>query len=172
MYFTNFPKIYYAFKFKDELGLRVMLDITRNVRPLKKILDNSILYGDYDVSGEDTPEIIAERLYGNPELHWILLLINEKYDYLNDWPIPDSIFNQYVAKKYGEGNENNVHMLHGREHYRSPTGRVVDSTYPQAVPVTNFEYEYELNQSKKRIKVVQPKYVSIFVNNLEEAFPA
>lgn len=172
MYFTNFPKIYYAFKFTDGLGLRVMRDITRNVRPLKKILDNSLLYGDYDVAGEDTPEVIAEKLYGNPELHWILLLINEKYNYIEDWPVPESRFNDFVTKKYGEGNEHNTHMLYGRPHYVSPTGRIVDSDYPLATAVSNFDYEYAENEKKRRILIVHPNYVSIFIKDLEEAFPA
>lgn len=169
MYFKNFPQIFYNF---DDLGMRVMRDITANVRPLTKILENAVYYNTYDIKSDETPEIIAERLYGNPLFHWILMLVNEKYDYLEDWPMPEWKLEEYITKKYGAGNENNIHVLFGRPHYITPTGRICESNYDLATPVTNDTYERELNDAKRHIRVVQPALISVFVKDLQEAFPA
>lgn len=168
MYFKNFPEVFYQF---DTLGMRVMRDITANVRPIARILENAVYYDTYDIKSDETPEIISERLYGNPLFHWVLMLVNEKYDYLEDWPMPEWKLEEYITKKYGAGNENDTHIIYGREHYISPTGRIVDSTYPQSVRVTNDEYERALNDSKRRIKIVSPTLISIFINDLQQAFP-
>ena len=170
MYFENLPDLVYAFVIDGKLVLKTMKDITANVRPLKRILEEVVFYEDYDIGGDDTPEIIAERLYGNPQLHWVLMLVNEKYNYIEDWPIPDWKLSEYVALKYGEGNEYDIHQIYGRDHYVSPTGRIVDSTFPLATSVTNLEYEQSINDKKRRIRIVHPNLVNIFVTNLNEAF--
>jgi Base plate wedge protein 53 len=176
MYFSKFKKIVYAFNFGDELSLRVVRDITSNMRPIQRILENTLYYGDYDIEDNETPEVIAERVYGNPNLHWVLMLVNEKYHYLNDWPIPENKLDEYVTKKYGAGNENSVHMLYGRPHYVSPEGRIVDAPeIPGATldtAVTNLEYERALNDEKRRIRIVLPNLINIFIKDLEEAFPS
>lgn len=170
MYFSNLPKIVYAFEINGELVLRFMQDVTANVRPIKEILENIMYYDDFDIDELDTPEIIAEKIYGDPLLHWIILLVNEKYHYLDDFPIPEYRFDEYVTAKYGAGNEYSTHQIYGRDHYVSPTGRIVDSTYPLSVPVSNIDYEREINQAKRRIRVVNPQLLSTFIKDLQEAF--
>lgn len=170
MYFKAFPQIVYAFPFSAGDNIQIMRDITLNLRPIKEVVENMVYYEDYDIQDGDTPEIIAERVYGDPSLHWVLMLVNEKYHYLDDFPIPENRMDDYITELYGEGNENSTHQLYGRDHYVSPLGRVVDSDYPLAVPVTNAEYERELNQKKRRIRIISPKLISVFVKDLLEAF--
>jgi hypothetical protein len=178
MYFSRFPKIIYAFLFKDPtmvddgIRLRAVTDITLNVRPIKDILENIVYYEDYDIQDGDTPEIIAERIYGEPTYHWIIMLVNEKYHYLDDFPVPDNKFEEYVTRKYDPISINAIHDLYGRLHYIDSEGSIVDSDFPGASPVTNLEFERELNEAKRRIRIVNPKLIGIFVKDLEEAFAA
>jgi hypothetical protein len=174
MYFENFKSLIYAFNIKNNLTIKTLKDITQNVRPVKRVMENTLYYGDFDVEDYDTPEIIAERLYGNAELHWVLMLVNEKYDYLEDWPLPEEKLYEYTIAKYGDGNENATHMLYGREHWVNTAGRLID---PPAVPaeslatrVTNIEYERSINEEKRRIRIVHPTLIATFVKDLEEAF--
>lgn len=169
MYFKQFPDLYYEFEFPDGRAMKIVKDITFNMRPLKAIIENVVYYSDYFIQDEDTPEIVAERLYGNPELHWVIMLVNEKYHYLNDWPVSDSKFSDYVEKKYGVGNSNAIHILYGRPHYVNENGKVVDANYPLATPVTNEEYERRLNDAKRNIKIVSPNLIDIFIRDLQEA---
>jgi hypothetical protein len=74
MYFKDFPKFIYDFKYDDSAATKtsVVKDITRNIRFRKEILANITLYDEYDIVDGETPEIIAEKIYGNPEYHWII----------------------------------------------------------------------------------------------------
>ena len=101
----------------------------------------------YDIQEGDTPEKIAEKVYGNPEYHWIIMLVNERYDYLSDFPLSQVELQNYVEKKYGS----NIFGIH---HYEDENGFVVDSSYPNANPITNDLYETIQNESKRTIKIV------------------
>ena len=42
-----------------------------------KVKTNSLLFDTYKVREGETPEMIADKLYDDPELHWVILLIND-----------------------------------------------------------------------------------------------
>jgi hypothetical protein len=110
MYFTNFPKIYYDFpQDATSTSLQILTDITTNVRIRKQVLENITLYDEYDMKEGETPEIVAEKVYGDPELHWVIMLVNERYDYLKDFPMSSLELEQHTINKYGADNLDDVH---------------------------------------------------------------
>lgn len=110
MYFSNFPKIYYDFQ-QDVTSesLQILADITANVRFRKEVLENITLYDEYDMMEGETPEIVAEKIYGNAQLHWIIMLFNERYDYLSDFPMTNAELYEFCIDKYGEDHLEDVH---------------------------------------------------------------
>ena len=125
MYFSVFPKIYYDFKnfAGDDTFLQVLTDITTNVRVKKSVLENVSLYDEYDIEDGETPEIIAEKIYGNPEYHWVIMLANQRYDYLSDFPLTANELHQHIVNTYGLDHIYDVH------HYER------DGIYEEAVAV-------------------------------------
>ena len=64
-YFNYFPKTVYNL---DNSGaLDSITNITTNFSFDKNILENSILYYQYDVQDGETPEIVAHKVYGDSE---------------------------------------------------------------------------------------------------------
>ena len=101
MYFKKFPNIYYDFKYDSKTTKTAIIkDITQNVRFRKEVLENVTLYDEYDIVDGETPEIIAEKIYGNPEYHWIIMLANQRFDYLKDFPLDQNALAAYTASKY------------------------------------------------------------------------
>lgn len=101
MYFERFPKIYYDFKIGNNTDIKIVTDITRNVRVIKDILSNITLYDEYDIKEGETPEIIADKFYGSPLYHWVVMLTNDRYDYINDFPLPQAELEKHIKEKYG-----------------------------------------------------------------------
>lgn len=90
MYFKEFPEFLYDFRYGPyETKTSIVRDITRNVRFRKEVLENIAVYDEYDIVDGETPEIIAEKVYGNPEYHWIIMLANQRFDYLTDFPLEE-----------------------------------------------------------------------------------
>lgn len=100
MYFKDFPNFLYDFKFDGTDRTIYVKDITRNIRFRKEILSNITAYDEYDVLDGETPEIIAEKIYGNPNYHWIIMLANDKYDWLTDFPLLEPELNKVIATRY------------------------------------------------------------------------
>lgn len=155
MYFAPMPTIYYDFQDKDGNSIvRVLKDITVNVRFIRQSLDNVVAYDYYDILDDETPEIISTKVYGTPKYHWAIMLLNDIYDYRNDLPVNYTVLSKYVTKKYGAGNEYHIHHWEHVVDNSSGEPHVVNSTYPGATSVSNYQYEERVNESKRRIKLV------------------
>lgn len=162
MYFKEFPTITYDFL--DENGekqYKLVRDITTNVRIKRDVLANITIYDEYDIKEGETPELIAEKVYGSPHYHWVIMLANERFDYRADFPLSYIALNDYIDSKYGE----DADAIH---HYEDANGITVDSDYPGAVSVSNRQYEELVNESKRRIKIPSPTIISQILKEFKE----
>jgi len=175
MYFALMPNIYYDFLDKDgNPSIRILKDITTNVRLIQQEVQNYTVYDYYDIIDDETPEIISTKVYGTPKYHWIIMLLNEIYDYRNDLPLNYNTLMQYVTDKYGVGNEYAIH------HWQSPvdtttnsgilTTHVVMPNFPGATSVSNFDYENSVNESKRRIKLLSKDVIDTIIKQYTALF--
>lgn len=98
MYFQNFPYTYYSLD--NVKTVQLVTDITNRAVISDEVKTNLSLYDEYDIKDGETPELVADRFYNNPELHWIVLQYNEIIDPRFDWPLSTNDLNNYVAGKY------------------------------------------------------------------------
>lgn len=82
--------------------VRLMKDITTNVRIRTEVLSNITVYDTYDFQDGDTPDIIAAKYYGSPHFHWAIMLANEMYDYETDFPKGTQELDEYIHEKYNK----------------------------------------------------------------------
>ena len=161
-YFSEFPDIYYNFNIGGKDKLIVIKDITQNVRIRKTILENVLLYDEYIIVDGENPEIISEKLYGTPYYHWVIMIVNQRYDYVADFPLPQPELEKFITQKYGAGNEDDLH------HYQSPSGFIVDQDYPEATSVSNRMHEEKVNENKRQIKIINPALLPRILQQLKD----
>ena len=166
MYFRNFPLIPYDSE--GNLKFKTVTNLLRRVGMRTKLKTNTLLYDTYSVKEGETPEMIAHKLYGDPELHWIILLINEVTDRYHQWPMSLPQFQEYLVDKYD--NPDGIH------HYETSQdsgdtkvkievfNEVDDDAYTGLTPITNREYEENLQDSKRQIRLLDPSFVDQFVD--------
>lgn len=131
MYFSKFPLIIYDMLSNDNrIFPQVLTDITLNVRLRKTIFDKITLFDEYDIKEGETPEIIAEKMYGNPELHWIVMLANERYDYVKDFPLTSNELLEFVKDKYGYDKIDGIH------HYEDVRGLTAEMVGILSIPIS------------------------------------
>ena len=167
MYFNKFPDIIYD---PDRDGqFQICKNILRRVAVREKVRTNTLLYDTYDVKEGESPESLADRLYGNTELHWVVLMVNNITDRYHDWPLSTPQFLDMIDEKY-----DNVDAIHHYEITQSSGSDKVkidigtDNTdYPSATPITNYEYELERQNTISRIRLLDPAYISRFVEEFE-----
>ena len=85
-------------------------------------------------------------------------------------------FNQYVTEKYS--NINAIHHYEIAQSSGDTTTKIwvendVDSdAYTDATPVTNYEYELELNDEKSKIRLLKTEYVRQVVSEFKSLIGA
>ena len=168
MYFTKFPYIIY-----DSVGngeFKIVTNLLRRVAIRSKIKVNTLFFDTYDVKEGETPEMIAHKLYGDSELHWIVLLVNNVTERYHQWPKNNNQFLAYINDKYS-----NVDATHHYEISQTSGDTTIkidigtDNTdYPAASIVTNFEYEEELQNKKRKIRLLDIAYIDRFVSEYEK----
>ena len=172
MYFNAFPIIPY-----DSIGDYNFKDVTNLLRRVglrAKVKTNVMLFDTYDVKEGETPEMIADKLYGTTELHWVVLMVNDITDRFHQWPMNSSQFNQYVPDKYDD--VNGTHHYEIAQDSGDTTVKIwvendVDTdayTSTAITPITNYEYEQDEQDRKRQIQLLDPDYLSIFVNEFQK----
>ena len=165
-YFSSFPKIYY-----DAAGngnYKLVTNLLRRVQIKEGLKESAALFDLYDITGEETPESVAEQFYGNQKYYWVILLFNNIKDRFYDWPLSQEQFETYINDKY-----TNVNGIH---HYEvaqdsGPTTSFdnshmiqVNSTTSGATAVTNYDYELRLQQKKGIIKLIKSEFLDLITD--------
>ena len=172
MYFSNFPVIPY-----DSVGngeFKVVTNLLKRVALRSKVRSNVLLFDTYDVKNGETPEMIADKLYDDPQLHWVILLINNIIDRYHQWPMNDNQFLTYLNDKYS-----NVDATHHYEISQVSGDTTIkinigsDNTeHSGASIVTNREYEEDRQDELRKIRLLNPIYIDPFVSEYKRLIKA
>ena len=191
-YFDTLPKIIET----DNVGVsRVFTNLMARASIIPDVLKNPLVYYSYDIQEGDTPEIVAYKYYGDSYRYWIVLFANELLDPQWSWPMNSTVFDSYMAEKYPSGNttttvysyekkltqtDNSTNTVTintidvNQTEYNSiiqntETYSIGNSTVTVATTkriVTIYDYEYELNESKRKINILN----SVYVDQMESQF--
>jgi|TARA_X000000950_G_scaffold4807_1_gene4994 hypothetical protein len=140
----------------------------------------------YTIQEGMRPDNVAEDLYGNSELDWIILVTANIINVRDEWPMSGDVLYQYCEDKYGLAINDTRH--HETEEVRNsegklilPAGQIVDRDYTipnplvfnttinPVVPISNFLAETRVNEQKRSIKVMRREYLTMFMMDMKEA---
>ena len=167
-YFDQFPIIDYNLSGVNGNTTEVT-DIFRRVKARNKIADNVTLFDNYDVAEGEKPEDVAYKVYGESDYFWVVTLVNNIVNRYYDWPLPEFVFQQYLKDKYS--NPDGIHHYEVTQTSGKQTGEgpadyshklEVNSDYPGAQSISNREYENRLQDQKRQINILLPKYLATF----------
>ena len=151
-------------------------------------INNAITAFDYyQILDNQRPEVVASSLYGDPELDWVILITNNITNVRDQWPLCNNDLCNYMIDKYDtEEALSNIHHYETTEvkdeydRLVVPSGLQVDSnftvtytkfnntvsTVSPVKQVTNYEYETNINEEKRKIRVLKPAYLSVVITDL------
>ena len=191
-YFSSLPTV----NITDKLGnVKSFKNIMARLAIIPEILTDPLVYYTYDIQEGDTPEIVADKYYGDSYRYWIVMFSNQYLDPQWDWPLNNSVLNQYLLDKYTESHlydvhhyEKNILKIDNSTNTKTKETIVIDEntydnltettttyTLPSGSTVTvsisknivdNYHYEFDLNESKRTINLLNSNYV----NQIEREF--
>ena len=163
MYFKALPKLFYPYKRNGKTTRTVVPDIFRRVQ-LDRFFKFKQALLSYYISDSEAPEHVAHKIYGNTTYHWIVLIANDIIDVSREWPKSNEQLTLYCNDKYGISNSGEVH------HYVMVSDKSIicdwDATRlanSEIEAVTHREYEEDINNNKRQIFLLDPKYLGEIV---------
>ena len=194
-YFNNLPDFLYVNRTQDgknDGDYSVVKNLFKRAKLREDIFENTAFFNKYIVEGDDRPDNVADKVYGDPTLDWLVLTANNVNNVQSEWPMSQSDFNVYINEKYGD----ETTLYSGIHHYKSREVKTTDSSiiipagervsvgqsvsyYDYAlgqhvrvtdvsIPVTNYEHEDELNNKKREIFILKQEYLNIVTDDLDE----
>ena len=167
MYFAQFPLNIY-----DSVGdesYKLVTHLLKRVAVRAKVKVNTLFFDTYDVKEGETPEMIADKLYDDPEMHWVVLMVNDITDRYHQWPKNQNQFLDDINNKYS--NISGVHHYEINQTSGDTTLKInigTDNTdYPTATLITNYEYEEKRQDDLRKIRLLSPKYIVDFVDEFK-----
>jgi len=162
-YFRHFPL--YQYDIQDTQQQTLITDIVRRVNLKSNVKANTLVFDEYNVKDGEQPDIVAFKYYGDPELHWIIVTVNNitsRYD----WPLDQVALSQYVNDKYSD--PDGIHHYEINATSGDTTKKlIVASDTSGATAVTNYEHEQTENDNKRRIRLLDRAYIQQFKRDFE-----
>ena len=193
-YFRKLPNLDYPTLLKTKQSNTDYVEtknLFRRVKIREDLFSNFVVFDQYKIIGDERPDNVAEKVYGDDNLDWVILMSNNIIDVKNEWPMTQSDLNTYTNEKYTQKELTYIHHYETVE-FRDrnnqllvPAGKIVDESFTieyylgesglrnngqlkTASPirsVNNYENEIEINNKKRSINVIKEDVLGLFLKD-------
>ena len=195
-YFRQVPDLEYVSrlpnaKISDYIRVK---NLFKRGKLLDDIFQDLTFFTKYQVEGDDRPDNVAFKVYNDSTLDWVVLLSNNIVNIQSEWPLLQNDFDRYLLDKYGT-----YEKLNAAHHYETlevknsldviiiPKGLQCESDYTITyfdsntqrevtvlsadctTEITNLVYEEKIEDNKRDIYLLKPKYLSVIKDDMEIA---
>ena len=191
-YFNHVPNLEYVnrlpnAKISDYITVKNLFK-KNEIRP--DIFNDATVFTEYQIKGDDRPDNVAFEVYKDSTLDWVVLLSNNIINIQTEWPLLQNDLDRFLLDKYGTYEKlNAVHHYETKEIKDSagvvmvPQGLHVASDYSITYwddtqrgyvaqtdvpePFTNYEYEMDIENRKRNIRLLKMNYMTIVREDME-----
>lgn len=192
-YFDKVPDFEYVSRLPDAniSDYIPVKNLFKRITLRQDIYQDLSFFTKYEIIGNDRPDNVALKVYGRSDLDWVVLTSNNIINIQDEWPMPQLEFDAYLLNKYGTyDNLNSSHHYETTELKNDDViivqkGLQVPSTYSityyfdsgidsgmvtsyPVVEITNYQYEEKLNNDKRSIFLLKPRYLNVIIDDFEE----
>ena len=194
-YFRKLPNLNYPSLLKTRESNTDFVqtkNLFRRVKVREDLFANFMQFDKYKIVGDERPDNVAQKVYDNDDLDWIILLSNNIVDLNNEWPLTQFQLNEFLNEKYSPQELVSIHhyetleLRDNKNQLILPAGIVVDENFNleylsggqikstnslvdgrPVKAVTFYDYENDLNDKKRNINVLKPELLGIFIRDFE-----
>lgn len=117
-YFSNVPFIAYVSRDVENTSLNdytVTKNLFKRAKIREDIFQNVSYFTKYDIVGDERPDQVANKIYNDSSLDWVVLLSNNIQNVYEEWPKTQHAFDKHVLDKYGTYDN----LYNGIHHYET-----------------------------------------------------
>lgn len=161
-----------------------------------RVFSYAVFFNKYTIEDVDRLDLIANKYYGNPFYDWVIVLTNNMINAAYDWPLdresferkmnslnfdPFNTIHHYETEELKAGYKidnidvialegglkvteefyNNLFTYYNGEDQVTIPGSQISR------PISVYENEYRLNESKREIYILKKRYLDTFVNDFK-----
>jgi len=189
-YFNELPNLEYLSQLPDANTNETYITVKNLFKRAKlrtDIVNIITAFQYYQIKDNERPDVVASKLYDDSELDWVILITNNITNIREQWPLSSQDLYYYMIDKYGS--DENISGIH---HYETtevkdeynrlvvPSGLQVDAnfsvtysklnnaivTISPVKSVSNYEYEINENEKKRKIRILKPQYLSVVITDM------
>lgn len=141
-YFSNFGSLNYSLDDND-LEFKLIKNPLTRVRVVKDVLENIQIFYQYQMKDSDNPEVIAHKLYDDPNRYWMVMFANNLIDPYYDVPLDYGELDAYVEYTYGSvaNAQSEIHHYERRTELVTNDNGITDTKeYVQELQQKSFDY--------------------------------
>ena len=194
-YFRKLPNLNYPSLLKTRESNTDFVqtkNLFRRVKVREDLFANFMQFDKYKIVGDERPDNVAQKVYDNDDLDWVILLSNNIVDLNNEWPLTQFQLNEFLNEKYSPQELVSIHhyetleLRDNKNQLILPAGIVVDENFNleylsggqvkstnslvdgrPVKAVTFYDYENDLNDKKRNINVLKPELLGVFIRDFE-----
>lgn len=166
-------------------------NIVVGIEVIKNYLQDYTKFYNYTIRDGERADMLAYRVYGDSTLDWVIYLCNNVLDPYKDWILSDKDFYNYLADKYNmdpyklastTNNDTIAYYYYKGLPSDSPSDiaavnyTMTPTTFDMLgspagwVAKSVWEYETEINESKRNINILKPVYLNNFKQQMKDLF--
>ena len=184
-YFRQLPNLDYPSLSNDRSSVydyETVKNIFKRAIIRNDIFDEVTAFTKYSVQGDERPDQVADTMYDDPTLDWVVLTTNNIIHVRDEWPMGNQDFLTYLNDKYTAEELANIHHYE-TEVVRDSNGKLIQLsgiTVPEGHSVTFvdngvlrteskiksfsfLEHETNLNDAKRNINILRQEYLNLFL---------
>lgn len=192
-YFDEFPDILLP-SFANDRNSSSDFVRSKNLFKRAKIRDDffstATVFDLYSIIGDDRPDNVAQKLYGDSDLDWVVLLSNNIINIRDEWPMSQYDLERYLDNKYSQEQLSEVHHYETKE-VKTDFGMLllqeglwVDANYTFKftdddevktlsganilTSVSTYQFEIQKNDSKRNIYVLRSNYLQTVFSDMRD----
>ena len=192
-YFDEFPDILLP-SFANDRNSSSDFVRSKNLFKRAKIRDDffstATVFDLYSIIGDDRPDNVAQKLYGDSDLDWVVLLSNNIINIRDEWPMSQYDLERYLDNKYSQEQLSEIHHYETKE-VKTDFGMLllqeglwVDANYTFKftdddevktlsganilTSVSTYQFEIQKNDSKRNIYVLRSNYLQTVFSDMRD----
>ncbi len=192
-YFNFIPDFDYVSRLPKSQSISDYLrvkNLFKRTKISQTIFQDLTYFTKYQIIADERPDNIAFKIYGDSNLDWMIMLANNITNLQDEWPLEETAFYKFLLNKYvSEAGMETVHHYETQKVTDSmdrvivPKGLKVPSNYSVTYfdsgtgtekianvitdEVTNKEYEEKIQDEKRNIFVIKPRFIGLIIEEME-----
>ena len=176
-YFRSIPNIDYDINGTAPNSFQRATNIMLRPKFKLAVIDEITQYYPYHIKDGERPDIVSFNTYGSVAYSYLILLFNDIYDPVFDWPLGSRQFESYITNKYGGVDTALITTKYYYQIIRPEVARtgtseripevkyIIDATTYASLDtsvkttISAYDWEFDLNDEKAQIKLIDSSLI-------------